>query len=105
MSNKQHQLEKMNLELERLQNNFYTMSKLTSETATQFEGIKTLGRQQASFFMSSHAVFQAVSEKKELNRQRLLMLQQQEHLEQQQQQQEQDDSDLQHQMELPSSSQ
>ncbi|GME97331.1 unnamed protein product [Ambrosiozyma monospora] len=95
----------MNLELERLQNNLYTMSKLTSETAAQFEGIKTLGRQQASFFMSSHAVFQAVSEKKELKRQRILMLQQQAQEQQQTQQLDQDDSDIHQQMELPSSSQ
>ncbi|KAH3659989.1 hypothetical protein OGAPHI_007194 [Ogataea philodendri] len=48
------------------------MSKLCDKTATQFRSIKKFGELQASTFMSSHAVFQVFSEKKEAKRQELL---------------------------------
>lgn len=55
----------MNQQLAILQQNMGTLAKLSQESAKQFELIKKFGIQQASFFMSSHSVFQQINEERE----------------------------------------
>ncbi|KAG7880080.1 hypothetical protein KL905_001573 [Ogataea polymorpha] len=72
MSTRERQIQHLNHQLGELQRNLLYMSKLCDKTATQFRSIKNFSELQASVFMSSHAVFQVYSEKKEARRQELL---------------------------------
>lgn len=62
---RQEHIKEMNEELEKLQNNLYTMSKLSRQTAKQYDFMQQLGLSQASFFMSAHSIFQALNESNE----------------------------------------
>lgn len=62
---KQHKIDEINLQLEILQQQMLTLTKLSKESSQQFESIKKFGIQQSSFFMSSHAIFQKLTEENE----------------------------------------
>lgn len=63
---RQHKIEEINLQLEILQQQISTFTKLSKESSQQFELIKKFGIQQSSFFMSSHAIFQKLNEENEI---------------------------------------
>ncbi|ODV86334.1 hypothetical protein CANARDRAFT_27566 [[Candida] arabinofermentans NRRL YB-2248] len=65
----------MNHQLADLQRNLQELQAHATKTAEQYEVIKKLGKSQASLFMSAHAVFQLITEKKEAYRQAMIKAQ------------------------------
>lgn len=68
MSSRGEKIQAMNNELQKLEQQLHTFARLTEESTQQFAMIKKVGIQQASFFMSSHSVFQNLNESKEAPR-------------------------------------
>lgn len=68
---RRYKIEQLNEQLEILKNQMYTLNRLSKDTSQQFESVKKLGISQATFFMSSHAVFQAINEEKETKKQKI----------------------------------
>lgn len=62
---REEKIETLNIELQKLNDEMETLAKLINESSTQFGNIKKFGMQQASFFMSAHAVFQKLNEENE----------------------------------------